>query len=82
MLLRGEKLKPRYANFDFSALDEDQHTLLKKLTMFSKNKERIIKKFSGDSLSHDVKIIFLDQHSMKLGNGVFYGLEGARQTYI
>jgi hypothetical protein len=55
---------------------------LNRLTFFSKHRERILKKFNGTHINHDAKIAFLDMHSMKLGNNIFYDLESKRQDYI
>lgn len=78
MLAKGDRIKDKYVNFDFSQLDATQLKYLDKLSFFAKHKERIAKKFNGTHISRDVKIIFLDQHSMKLGNAIFYDLESKR----
>jgi hypothetical protein len=57
-------------------------TYLSRLSFFAKHRERILKKFNGTKITYDVKIAFLDQHSMKLGNSIFYDLESKRQDYI
>lgn len=82
MLEKGDVLKDQYKDFDFSKLEPAQHKYLKKLSFFSKHRERILRKFNGTTISTDVKILFLDQHSMKLGNSIFYNLEGKRQDYV
>ena len=82
MLAKGDALRERYRDFDFSKLDSTQNTYLSRLAFFSKHRERILSKFNGTSITYDVKIAFLDQHSMKLGNNIFYDLESKRQEYI
>ncbi len=59
-----------------------QQTQLSRLAFFSKHRERVLRKFNGTTITYDVKIAFLDQHSMKLGNNIFYDLESKRQNYI
>ena len=82
MLAKGDALRERYNDFDFSKLDSTQNTYLSRLGFFSKHRERILSKFNGTSITYDVKSAFLDQHSMKLGNNIFYDLESKRQEYI
>jgi hypothetical protein len=82
MLAKGDSLRSRYDNFDFEALEPVQHTYLSRLAFFSRHRERILRKFNGTNITYDVKIAFLDQHSMKLGNNIFYDLEGKRQNYV
>ena len=60
MFAKGDRLKERYANFDFSAMNKTQLSILNKLSFFAKHQERIAKKFNGTHISRDVKIIFLD----------------------
>jgi len=67
MFEKGDNLKPQYKNFDFSGLDDQQHKTLKALTFFSRHKNWLKKKFDGTTITSDVKIIFIDQHSMKMG---------------
>jgi hypothetical protein len=78
MLAKGDNLREKYAGFDFSKLDNTQLTHINRLTFFSKHRERILRKFNGTTINADVKIAFLDQHSMKLGNRIFYDLESKR----
>lgn len=82
MLEKGDQIRSHYKDFDYDSLDSTQLKYLNKLTFFSKHRNRIIKKFNGTHISTDVKIQFLDQHSMKLGNSVFYHLESKRQDWI
>lgn len=61
MLQKGDRLTlERYQNFDFSKLDETQMFWIKKLSLFSKYRERIINRFNGTYISNDIKIMFLD----------------------
>ena len=82
MLAKGDELRAQYKGFDFSQLDATQHKYLNRLSFFAKHRERILRKFNGTSITYDVKIAFLDQHSMKLGNNIFYDLESKRQDYL
>ena len=78
MLAKGDALRDRYKDFNFDALDSQQQRYLSRLTFFAKHRERILKKFNGTNITFDVKIAYLDQHSMKLGNNIFYDLESKR----
>ena len=78
MLAKGDLLRERYENFDWGKLETNQVKYLDRLSFFSKHRERILKKFNGTTITHDVKIAFLDQHSMKLGNHIFYDIESKR----
>jgi hypothetical protein len=78
MLAKGDALRDRYKDFDFESLEAVQKTHLGRLAFFAKHRERILKKFNGTNITYDVKIAFLDQHSMKLGNNIFYDLESKR----
>jgi len=82
MLAKGDVLREKYKDFDFSQLDDTQIKYLNRLAFFSRHRERILRKFNGTRISYDVKIAFLDQHSMKLGNHIFYDLESKRQDYL
>ena len=82
MLAKGDALRARYEGFNFEALDASQRYYLRHLSLFSHHRERILRKFNGTNISSDVKVAFLDQHSMKLGNHVFYDLESKRQNYL
>eukprot|EP00347_Sterkiella_histriomuscorum_P004481 403360302 len=82
MLAKGDALRDHYNGFDFSQLDSSQQSVLRKLSFFSRNRERIVNKFNSTKIGYDVKIAFLDQHSMKLGNRIFYDLESKRQDYV
>ena len=82
MLMKGDRLRPQYENFDFENIDSSQKFWLNKLSNFTKFRKRIINRYNGTTMSHDVKIMFLDQHSMRIGHAIFYNLEGERQKYI
>ena len=81
MLKKGDNLRPKYGDFDFSKLDARQRFWLDKLTIFTRFRQRIENKFKAVKVSTDMKILFIEQHSMKLGNAVFYTMEGSRQKY-
>ena len=82
MLMKGDRMKPRYKSFDYSSIDDSQKFWLGKLAVFSKYRERIINRYNGSGISSDIKIMFLDQHSMRIGHAIFYNLEGSRQEYL
>ena len=75
-------MQGRYADFDYTALEGNQLRWIKHLSVFSKYRQRIVSKFSPKDISNDEKIMFLDQHSMRLGNNIFYTLEHARLEYL
>ena len=78
MLSKGDSLRPKYENFDYSKLDSTQLFWIKRLTFFTRYRERIESRFKDVKVSTDMKILFIEQHSMKLGNSVFYTMEGSR----
>ena len=82
MLEKGDNLRPKYDNFDFTKLDSQQLFWIRQLTWFTKYREQIENKFKSVKVSTDMKILFIEQHSMKLGNAVFYTMEGSRQKYL
>jgi hypothetical protein len=45
MLVKGDKLRPRYENFDFEKLDSTQKRWLNFLTFFTRQRSRIERKF-------------------------------------
>jgi hypothetical protein len=49
------------------------------MTIFTRYRHRVEKKFEPSAVTSDLKVMFLDQHSMKLGNGIFYTIEAKRQ---
>ena len=60
MLAKGDALRDRYKDFDYSAMQPYQQKQLSRLAFFSKHRERILKKFNGTNITIDVKIAFLD----------------------
>lgn len=38
--------------------------------------------FADCNVSGDMKVLFIEQHSMKLGDSIFYDLESKRQKYL
>lgn len=60
MLAKGDQLRVRYENFEWSKLEQDQLKYLDRLSFFSKHRERILRKFNGTTISYDEKIAFLD----------------------
>lgn len=78
MLAKGDEIKDKYRGFDFTELDPVQLRYINRLSFFSKYKERITKRFAQAKVSREVKIIYLDHHSMKMGNSIFYNLESKR----
>ena len=77
-LRKGDRLLPKYKNFAYDELDQTQLFWLNQLTWFTKLRERIINRYNGTVVSQDVKIMFLDQHSFKIGHAIFYNLEASR----
>ena len=60
MLKKGDRLRYRYDDFDFSKLDSTQTFWINKLSLFSKYRQRIINRYNGTAISSDIKIMFLD----------------------
>lgn len=82
MLAKGDELKPQYAGFDFDALDATQHAWLRKLARFSKYRGRVLAFFEEAKMTSHMKLMYIEQHSMKLGDRVFYDIESKRQDYL
>ena len=82
MLQKGDRLSEKYKDFDFEKLDAQQKFWIERLTLFSKYRNLVVSRYNGTYISTDIKIMFLDQHSMKIGSGVFYSLEHARMRYL
>lgn len=82
MLKKGDALAPKYADFDFEALDSQQLKWLSHLSIFTKYRDRIERYFREIHVSNEMKQVYLSQHSMKLGDRVFYDIEAARQVYL
>ena len=78
MLKKGDRIKHKYDDFDFGALNSTQVFWLSKLSYFSKYSERIISRYNGSAISTDLKIMYLDQHSMRIGTSIFYNLESSK----
>ena len=82
MLEKGDFLREtRYKDFDFSQLEPEQLKWIKRLTLYSYFRNFAISRWEHGRVSNDMKIAFIESHSMKLGNGVFYHLEGKKQNY-
>ena len=83
MLKKGDRIRYKYEGFDFKSLDKNQQFWLGKLSYFSKYRDRIISRYNnGSTISTDLKIMYLDQHSMRIGTTIFYNLESSRQKYM
>ena len=82
MLQKGDKLSEKYKDFDFESLDAQQKFWIGRLSFFSKYRNLVVSRYNGTYISTDIKIMFLDQHSMKIGSGVFYTLEHSRMRYL
>ena len=79
MLKKGDRIRYKYDGFDFKSLDSTQQFWLDKLSYFSKFRDRIISRYNnGSTISTDLKIMYLDQHSMRIGTTIFYNLESSR----
>ena len=79
MLQKGDRIKHRYVNHDYESMDQSQLSWIKHLSTYSKYRKRIINRYNGTSISSDIKIMFLDQHSMRIGSTIFYNVEASRQ---
>lgn len=82
MLRKGDKLRPEYASFDYNSLDSSQQMWIKLLGVYPKYRTRVELYFEDCKISSDMKLLFVEQHSMKLGDRIFYDLEGRRQKWI
>ena len=78
MLQKGDDLRPRYDNFDFDKLDSQQLFWLKRLSLFSAYRKNIENRFKEVRVSTEMKVLFVEQHSMKLRQDVFYDIEAKR----
>ena len=79
MLKKGDALRPEYDNFDYAELDSSQLAWIRRLGFYTKYRDRVEKHFEDCKVSSDMKLLFIEQHSMKLGDRVFYTLEGKKQ---
>ena len=82
MLQKGDKLSSEYKDFNFESLDAQQKFWIERLSIFSKYRNLVVSRYNGTYISTDIKIMFLDQHSMKIGSGVFYTLEHSRMRHL
>ena len=78
LLEEGSKTKVKYADFDYSKLDETQLTHIKRLSFFSKHKSTILRYIGMSKSSVEGRIAFLEKNSMKLGAVIFNRIEEAR----
>ena len=44
--------------------------------------QQVNEAYTKDNVPSDIKIMFLDQHSMRIGQDLFYTLERSRQVYL
>ena len=82
MLKKGDALRPSYEDFDFDGLDPTQQAWIRRLTKFTRFRHRVESYFQEVRLSNEMKLLFIEQHSMKLGDRVFYDIESKRQVYL
>ena len=75
MLKKGDAMLPKYANFNYEELDSSQIGWINRLTWFTRMRPRIETYFRESKVSNDLKLLFIEQHSMKLGDRVFYEIE-------
>ena len=71
MLNKGEGNMHNYSRFDFDKLQPRSLGLVKHLTFYPKYKHLILAYFKSSKISADVKVVFLEQNSMKLGAKIF-----------
>ena len=81
MLEKGDKKMINYKNFDYSKLDPVSMKTINHLSIFSKYRDLMMRFFKNTRLSSDVKLAFLEQHSMKLGARTFNKLQMAKLDY-
>ena len=55
---------------------------IKLLSVYPRYRKRVERYFEDCRISSDMKILYVEQHSMKLGDRVFYDLEGRRQKWL
>ena len=60
MLAKGDELRPKYDNFDFSKLDKTQLFWIRQLTWFTKYRTNIENRFKAVNVSTDMKILFIE----------------------
>lgn len=52
------------------------------MSLYSRFRPTIERKFEPEKVSRDLKVIFIDTHSMKMGNANFYTLENKRTNMV
>ena len=82
MLLKGDRIKQNYDDYDYSKLDKTQLFWLETLSLYSRYRHRVISHFNDRGVTTDMKVIFLDQNSMRIGPNLFYTVERSRQNYL
>ena len=60
MFAKGDAIRDSYNDFDYSKLENTQLHTLWKLSFFSRQRDRIIRKFNSTRIDYDAKITFLD----------------------
>ena len=60
MLAKGDDLRPKYENFDYSKLDSTQLFWIRQLTWFTKYRQQIENRFKSVKVSSDMKILFIE----------------------
>ena len=78
MLSKGDKLRPKYEGFEFSNLDAKTTKWLNRLSVFTQYRQFLINRCDEGKASNDIKVLFIEQHSIKLPPKVFYDLEHDR----
>ena len=82
MLAKGDSLRHKYEGFDFDRLDFRQKFWLDRLSLFSAHRDFIERINRDEKVSNEMKVIFVEQHSMKINQGQFYDLERKRTAYV
>ena len=60
MLAKGDDLRPKYENFDYSKLDSTQLFWIRQLTWFTKYRQQIENRFKSVKVSSDMNILFIE----------------------
>ena len=60
MLEKGDDLRPKYDNFDYTKLDSTQLFWIRKLTWFTKFRTQIENRFKAVKISSDMRILFIE----------------------
>ena len=82
MLKKGDAIAYKYEDFDFEALSSTQQSWLRRLSIFTRSRKTVEHYFQETRVSNEMKLLFIEQHSMKLGDRIFYDIEHKRQNYI